>query len=191
MSNYSFSQTNDSASYFGFNIAPVFMTQVDFVFEKAINPYITGQLSGGFVVNAPYGSLHKIGTTKSLSKRQGGFLRIGVKGHLKDKFISPFIGGLIINILSIEEGFSECPDTIICFQSVPNFSNTSYNLGVSGIVGLTIKPLKRFKIDFGVQIGVLLIDRLSDYHSFTPGMGINWNPMKTQFITEIKYKLKK
>ena len=191
MTGYSFGQTKDSTSYFGINVAPVFMTQIDLAYEKPINSYMTGQLSGGFVIDAPYGSLHKIGTDKSLTKRSGGFLRIGVKGHLKEKNISPFVGGLIINSLSIEEGVADCPDSLACIQSIPNFSKTSYNLGVSGIAGLTLKPLKRLKIDLGIQVGVLLIDRLADYHSFTPGMGINWSPVKTQFIAEMKYKLKK
>jgi len=190
-SNYLIGQTKDSSSYLGINLAPVFMTQIDLTYEKTFNSSMTGLLSGGFVINAPYGSLHKIGTDKDLTKRSGGFIRIGVKGHLKDKTISPFVGGLIINSVSIEEGVAVCPDSLFCTQNIPNFSKTSYNIGVAGIIGLTLKPLKRIKIDIGIQAGVLLIDRLADYHSFTPGMGINWNPMKTQFIMEVKYKLKK
>ena len=191
MSNYVFSQTEDPLSYIGINVAPVLMTQIDLAYEYPVNSYMTGQLSGGFVVNAPYGSLRKIETGTRLTKRSGGFFRIGLKGHLKNKIISPFLGGLIINSLSVEEGVVNCLDSLICEASIPNFSKTSYNLGVSGIVGLILKPSKRVKIDLGIQVGTLLINQLADYHSFTPGMGINWNPIKTQFIVEIKYRLKK
>ncbi len=184
-------QSDAPGSYLGINLAPIFMTQIDLHYERLLRPNITGQISGGFVINAPYGSFYKINTEIQLTRRMGPFLRIGMKVHPKVKKFYPFVGGEIINSLSIERGSSPCPDSLFCTHALENFSVTSYNLGVAGIVGLGIKPIKRLKIDLGIRIGMLVINGLADYHSFAPGMGINWDPVRAQFLAEIKYALKK
>lgn len=184
-------QKLDLSPYLGINIAPILMTQIDVVYEHPINKHFNALLSGGGVVDAPYGSFYKLGTNKELTKRSGAFLRTGIKAHLDNKIFSPFAGAVVVNSISIEEGHKTFPDSLFHPCTVPNFSSTSYNLGLAGILGFTLKPFRRLKVDIGKQIGILIIDNLVDYHSYAPGMGINWNPMKTQTIMQIRYKLRK
>jgi len=181
-----FGQTNDSTFLVGTNLFPIMSTQFGGFYEKPISEYITFHAGLGYVFNGP-GSWIKLGTDKELDKSSGGFISIGLNGHLNDKRISPLIGLRIINSLSYEEGMirSVAFDTL---ATTGHFTSTGYSLGIGGIFGITFKISKRLLFDIGIKKSYLLINGLCDFHSYAPGMGINWDPLRGQFITQIKYK---
>lgn len=185
--NPSFGQPKDTSFYIGLNIAPFFLTQLNFFIEKPINHYLTFYSGFGYVIHGP-GSFIKLGTDKELERSSGEYLSLGLTGHLKNKKISPIIGFRLINSLSFEKGYfvSLVSDTI--FTMTP-FTSTGYNFGIGGIAGLSGRISKRFLFDLGFQLSFLVINGLCDFHSFAPGMGRNWDPQRFEFITQIKYKL--
>ncbi len=181
---FSYSQQKDSAFFVGINVAPIIIsTQINIFAEKSINPYLTFHASIGYVINGP-GSWIKLGTYKELDKSSGGFISLGLNGHLNNKRVSPLIGIRIINSYSYEEGFDR-------IDVIKPFTSTGYSLGIGGLIGISCKILNQLSIDLGIQKSYLLINGLCDFHSFAPGMGINYDPLKGQFITQIKYKFGK
>ncbi|MBU0489467.1 MAG: hypothetical protein KKD31_16100 [Bacteroidetes bacterium] len=181
-----FGQTNDSTFLFGTNLIPIISTQFGGFYEKSLNEYMTFHAGLGYVFNGP-GSWIKLGTDKELDKSSGSFISIGLNGHLNDKRISPLIGLRIINSLSFEEGMM-CSGASDTLATPEHFTSTGYSLGIGGIIGITLKISNRLFFDLGIQKSYLLINGLCDFHSYAPGMGINWNPMRGQFISQIKYK---
>lgn len=181
----SYSQTKDSSYYFGINIAPIISTQFSIFIERQIHANLTFNIGAGYVFDGP-GSFIKLGTEKKLDKSSGGFLSFGINGHLKNRIISPIIGLKFVNALSYEKG--EKLDLITNNPPEP-FESNGYSLGIGGLIGLTFKISKKIACDLAAQGSLLLINGLCDFHSFAPGMGINWNPMRGQYIAQIKYQL--
>jgi hypothetical protein len=125
-----------------------------------------------------------------LTNKSGFFLKLETRHNFRKehKRFAPFIGFNIVNSLAIEEGV-----TNILFDSSTSkepIKRNSYNLGLNGILGITSPSNKKLNIDLGIQFGKLLVDNLVDFHSYMPGMGVNFiGGMRLQGIVRIKYKI--
>lgn len=59
------------------------------------------------------------------------------------------------------------------------------------MVGITSPATKRVNIDLGLQIGTTLVNNLIDFHSYMPGMGVDFGSgLRIQGILRIKYLIK-
>lgn len=162
------------------------MTQIELLYDKNFNPYFTAQIRAGYVIDAPYGSFSHLLSNEDLTRRSGPFIKIGIKTHLNNKIITPFLGFRIVNSLSMEKGLGGCPSYLLCTGS---FSKLGYNLGIGCNLGVSLKIKERIALDIGIQIGFLIINNLVNYDSFAPGMGVNWYTLRTQGIFQLRYKL--
>lgn len=175
-------QSYDSTYIVGTNLLPIISSQFNVFYEKPLNGYLTFHTGAGYVFNGP-GSPHFLGTDIDLDKSSGGFISVGLNGHLKNRRISPLLGLRIVNSLSYEKG-------IIRSRS-ENFTSSGYSLGIGGILGATLRISNRLSFDLGIQQSRLLIDGLADYHSYAPGMGVEFFAARTQLIGQLKYRIYK
>ncbi len=181
-------QTNDSTFIVGTNLFPIVSTQFDVFYEKQLNGYMTIHTGLGYVFNGP-DSPHPWRTNIDLDKSSGGFISIGLNGHLKNKRISPLIGLRVVNSISYEEGMIQIDP--FDRETTEHFTSTGYTLGMGGILGLTFKVSRRIYFDLGIQKSYLLIDGLCDFHSYAPGMGVILGPSRIQLIGQLKYRIEK
>jgi hypothetical protein len=181
-------QTNKT-DYLSINIIPILGSTLELGYERNFNPHFNSSIYCGYVFNSHLGSIYKIGTSYELKKKSGVFVKIGTRINFRkddDKF-APFFGLNVINSLAIEEGIND-PDFN---ESTPGefIERNSYNLGFSGILGLTSPSSKKLSMDLGLQIGYVIINNLVDFHSYMPGMGTNFDGPRFQGVLRIKYKI--
>lgn len=178
----------DRTSYLTFNIPPVLGSTVELGYELNFSPQLTFEVNGGYLMNTSIDSPLKILTEHNFESKSGFFVMPGVRFNLRKdsgKF-APFIGINLTNSIALEHGiyYDGFPDSEA--QSGDEFSNTSYNLGLTGIIGFTTPSTNKISCDAGIRAGKLLINNLIDIHSYMPGMGINHgNGWRTLGIPEI------
>ncbi len=102
---------------------------------------------------------------------------------------APFFGLNLVNAIAIEKGTYN-PD----FDD-ETFNNSVFknlcNLGLSGIIGITTPAKKRINVDLGLQVGTIIVDNLLDFHSYMPGMGVEFGGgIRIQGVLRIKYLIK-
>ncbi len=180
----------DNSTYFGINIPPMLGTTVELGFERNSSPHLTIELFGGYLINSTIDSPTKIGTVHNFERKSGFFIKPGARFNFRRdpvKF-APFIGLHLVNSVAIEKG--------VYYDSFPGyetragerFSNNAYNLGLTGMVGLTTPLTTRFGGEVGIQAGKMLVDNLIDFHSYMPGMGVKTkNGIRFQGVFRIKY----
>lgn len=180
-------------NYIGLNLPPMLGTTLDIGFEHTIKPNFSVEISSGYVFNSKLNSLLKKGSLFDLDKKSGFFLTLGARYNFRkdlSKF-APFLGWNIVNAIAMEEGTYIGEDT----PSIPYpdpIVNNSYNLGITGIIGVTSPSDKKLNVDVGIQVGRLLVDDLLDFHSYMPGMGVKYGSvLRFQGIVRIKYRLNK
>lgn len=178
-------------NYIGLNLPPMLGTTLDIGFERNIKPNFSVEISSGYVFNSKLNSLFKKGSLFDLDKKSGFFLKLGARYNFRkdlSKF-APFLGLNIVNAIAMEEGIYVGLDN----PNIPYpINNNSYNLGISGIIGFTSPADKKLNVDVGIQAGRLLVDNLMDFHSYMPGMGVNYGAsLRLQGIVRIKYRLNK
>jgi hypothetical protein len=178
-------------NYIGLNLPPMLGTALDIGFERNIKPNFSVDLYTGYVFNSRLDSPLKKGSLFELDKKSGFFLKLGARYNLRkdlSKF-APFLGLNIVNAVALEEGTYVGEDTPSIPYSDP-IVNNSYNLGISGIIGVTSPADKKLNVDVGIQVGRLLVDDLLDFHSYMPGMGVKYGSvLRFQGIVRIKYRL--
>lgn len=178
----------DKPNCIGINVLPLLSKTLEIGYEKNFSPYISCDLYTGYVFNSNMDSPRKVGTDYELTNKSGFFIKIGARYNVRKDFnkIAPFIGLNIVNALAIEEG-NYNPDVENNTPDEPVKRN-SYNLGLNGIIGLTSPARKRINVDIGLQIGTVLINNLLDFHSYMPGMGVDFGGgVRIQGIARIKY----
>ncbi len=180
---------SEKANYFGINLMPLLGNTLELGYEQNVKPNLSFNLSLGYVFNSKLNSPFKIGTPYDLKNKSGVFIKIGARYNFRkdlNKF-ALFTGLNIVNAHAIEEGFYD-----------PDFNNNtfnelviseSYNLGLNGIIGVTSPATKQINIDLGLQIGKVIINNLLDYHSYMPGMGVDYG-IRIQGVVRIKYRIK-
>jgi outer membrane protein W len=180
-------------NYIGLNLPPMLGTALEIGFERTIKPNFSVDLYTGYVFNSRLDSPLKKGSLFDVYKKSGFFLKLGARYNFRkdlSKF-APFVGLNIVNSIALEEGTfigEETPSTPYPDPIV----NNSYNLGISGIVGVTSPSDKKLNVDVGFQFGRIFIDNLLDFHSYMPGMGVNYGArLRLQGIVRIKYRLNK
>jgi hypothetical protein len=189
----SFSQ-NERTSYLGVNMPPLFGTAIELGYELNLKPQLTFNVSSGYTFNSELnGSCKKENARLKISKKSGGFIKIGVRYNWRKNFnkIAPFFAVNLVNSISIEEGTQEMGAIIngeptLWVESV--FSN-NYNLGVSGIIGITGNSTNRFNFDLGIQVGRVVVNNLLDCRSYMPGMGSGFLENRVQGILRLKYRI--
>ena len=180
----------DRSKYLGLNISPLFVNALELGLDYTIKPNSSFNIYTGYVFNSPLNSPFKKGTQYLLTNKSGFFLKLEARHNFRKehKRFAPFIGFNIVNSLAFEEGV-----TNILFDSSTSkepIKRNSYNLGLNGILGITSPSNKKLNIDLGIQLGKLLVDNLVDFHSYMPGMGVNFiGGMRLQGIVRIKYKI--
>ncbi|MFT4696506.1 MAG: hypothetical protein ACI8RY_001682 [Urechidicola sp.] len=189
----SYSQ-DSTTSYVGINLPPMIGSTIELGYEINSKPYLTFDVYGGYTFNSKLNGFHKLGDGINFSKKSGGFIKFGarINGRKKLNKFAPFIGLNIVNAISIEEGEQEYwisnNNKLTTYNE--SFKRNNYNLGISGIIGVTSSSTKRINIDLGIQIGRLLVGNLSGYHSYMPGMGTKFSRNRVQGILRVKYKIK-
>ncbi|MDH4472070.1 MAG: hypothetical protein QE487_05645 [Fluviicola sp.] len=178
-------------NYIGLNLPPMLGTALDIGIERNITPNFSVDLYTGYVFNSKLDSPLKKGSRFDVYKKSGFFLKLGARTNFRkdlSKF-APFLGLSIVNAVGLEEGTFVGEDT----PSIPYpdpIVNNSYNFGISGIIGLTSPADKKLNVDVGIQVGTLLVNNLLDFHSYMPGMGVNYGAgLRLQGILRIKYRL--
>lgn len=175
-------------NYFGINLMPLFGNTLELGYERNIKPNLSINLYSGYVFNSKLNSPFKIGTPYDLKNKSGGFIKIGVRYNFRkdlNKF-ALFTGLNIVNAFAIEEGDYDSDFNNNTLNELA--ISESYNLGINGIIGVTSPATKRINIDLGLQIGKIVINNLLDYHSYMPGMGVNYG-ICVQGIIRIKYRI--
>ncbi len=182
---------SEKTNYLGINLIPLLGTTLELGYELNIKPNLSFDLYAGYVYDSELASPIKTGTPYYLKKSSGFFIKIGSRYNLRNdlKKFAPFIGFNIVNAIAIEEGvkYEEPGDALVNGPVERN----SYNLGLSGIIGITSPATKRINIDLGLQVGTVLVNNLMDYHSYMPGMGIElYNGLRIQGVLRVKYLMK-
>ena len=179
---------SEKPNYVGINLIPLFSKTLELGYEINVNSFLSFDLYTGYVFNSNMDSPRKLGTDYELTNKSGFFIKIGTRYNLRKdlKKIAPFIGLNIVNAIALEEGIYN-PDFENNTPDEPVKRN-SYNLGLNGIIGVTSPATKRINIDIGLQIGTVLINNLLDFHSYMPGMGVDFGGgVRIQGIARIKY----
>jgi hypothetical protein len=182
---------SEKSNYFGINLVPLFGNALELGYELNISPNLSVDLHSGYVFNSKLSSPLKKGTQYELDNKSGLFIKIGARYNLRsdlNKF-APFFGLNLVNALAIEEGFYD----VDFDYHTPNepVGKSSYNLGVNGIIGVTSPATKRINIDLGLQVGKVIVSNLLDFHSYMPGMGVNFGSgLRLQGVLRIKYRIK-
>jgi hypothetical protein len=175
--------------YIGINLIPLIGKTLELGYEANIKSFISADIYAGYVFNSKLSSPYLMGSSYEFSNKSGLFLKLGTRYNLRNdiKKYAPFIGLNVVNAIAIEEGVND-PDFD---DNTPNdpLNKNSYNLGIDGILGFTSPSNKLLNIDIGFQIGYILIDNLIDFHSYMPGMGVNFDNIRIQGILRIKYKI--
>jgi hypothetical protein len=182
---------SEKSNYLGINLIPLFGNSLELGYEMNVKSFLSIDLYSGYTFNSKMDSPRPIGTEYQLTNKSGFFIKTGIRYNLRkdlNKF-APFIGLNIVNAIALEEAVYE-----------PNWDNStpdepvkrnSYNLGLNGIIGVTSPSTKRISIDIGLQIGTVVINNLLDYHSYMPGMGVDFGGgVRIQGIARIKYLIK-
>lgn len=181
----------DRTNYLGINLSPLLGNTLELGYELNIKPNLSFDLYSGNVFNSNLSSPFKKGTQYDLDCKSGFFIKIGTRYNLRNDLqkFAPFIGFNIVNAIAIEKGIYD-PDFDNNTPNKPVIKN-SYNLGTNGIIGITSPAIKRINVDLGLQIGTVLINNLLDFHSYMPGMGVNFGSgLRIQGILRIKYLIK-
>jgi hypothetical protein len=195
----------DRTGYFVLNIPPLSGSTVELGYEVNFSPNLAFELNGGYLINTSVNSPVKILTEHNFERKSGFFVMPGVRFNIRrdpGKF-APFIGVNLINSIAIEQGvyYDNFPDSE--FRAGSEFSNTSYNLGFTGVIGLTTSSTARVSFDMGIRAGKLLVDNLVDFHSYMPGMGVGdssgWRTLgvpvvdigaRYSLMARLKYRIK-
>lgn len=193
----------EKSSFFGINLPPIRVTMVELGYELNSSPYLTFELYGGYLINTTTNSSLTILTGHNFERKSGFFLMPGARFNFRrdpSKF-APFIGMNLVNSVAIEQGTYY--DGFTHYEAGDEFSYNSYNLGLTGIIGLTTPSTARISCDIGIRAGKLLINNLIDIHSFMPGMGVGhgdgWRTLGVQgmdigarysFMARLKYRIK-
>ncbi len=184
----------EKTSYFGINIPPLFGTTLELGYELNIKSNLSLDVYGGYTFNNELESkCFEENEKLKVNKMSGGFFKLGVRYNWRKNLnrFAPFIGVNLVNSISIEEGTQEIggfinnEPTISLEQVVSN----RYNLGISGIIGITSNSTKKINLDFGVQFGRLIVNNLLSCKSYMPGMGIVYNENRIQGVFRIKYRI--
>ena len=179
------------SNYLGINLIPLVGNTLELGYELNIKPNLSVDLYSGYVFNSKLSSPFKKGTQYDLDNKSGFFIKTGIRYNLRNdlKKFAPFIGFNIVNAIAIEKGIYD-PDFDNNTLNEPVLRN-SYNLGLNSVIGITSPATKRINIDFGLQIGTTLVNNLIDFHSYMPGMGVNFgSELRIQGILRIKYLIK-
>jgi len=182
---------SERTNYLGINLIPIIGNTLELGYEVNVKSNLSIDLYTGYVFNSKLSSLVKIGTQYELDNKSGFFIKTGIRYNRRkdlNKF-APFIGLNIVNSIAIEKGVYD-PDFD---YDTPNelFVRNSYNLGINGIIGITSPATKRINIDLGLQVGTILINNLIDFHSYMPGMGVDFgDAIRVQGMIKIKYLIK-
>ncbi len=182
---------SDKVRYVGINLFPIIGKTIELGYSVDIKPNLSTDFYTGYVFNSGLGSPYMIGTQYDLDNKSGIFIKIGTRYNLRndiDKF-APFIGINIVNSIAIEAGTYDSDFN----YNTPNekVKKKSYNLGLNGIIGITSPITKKLNMDIGLQIGKVLIKNLIDFHSYMPGMGVNFpDGVRSQLMLRIKYRIK-
>lgn len=182
---------SEKPNYLGINLIPLFSKTLELGYEINIKPFLSIDLYSGYVFNSNMDSPRKKSTQYELTTKSGFFIKIGARYNVRKdlKKFAPFIGLNIVNAIAHEEGAYN-DDFENNTPGEPVLRN-SYNLGLSGLVGVTSPATKRINFDLGLQIGIVLINNLLDFHSFMPGMGVDLGGgVRIQGIARVKYLIK-
>lgn len=182
---------SERTNYLGINILPLLGSTVELGYEQNIKPNLSFNFYAGYVFNSKLGSPLKKGTQYELNTKSGFFIKTGVRFNVRKDLnkIAPFFGLNLVNSIAIEKGIYDSDFD----YNTPNeqVNKTSYNLGINGVIGITSAATKRINIDLGLQIGTTLVNNLVDFHSYMPGMGVDFGSgLRIQGIIRIKYLIK-
>ncbi|MCK4661616.1 MAG: hypothetical protein KAT68_02020 [Bacteroidales bacterium] len=181
---------NDN-NYLSINTVPILGKTLELGYDANIKQNFSLDIYIGYVFNSKLSSPYKIGTQYELINKSGYFLKTGTKFILKNnlKIFKPFFGLNLVNAIVIEKGIYDKDSDYYTPNEIVN--QNSYNLGINGIIGFTSPATKRINIDIGIQTGKILINNLLDFHSYMPGMGVNFpDGVRLQGILRIKYRMK-
>lgn len=179
----------DRPGYIGLNLAPVPATMLELGYEHNPSPRLTLELYGGILINSKIESPLKVLTVHDFDRKSGFYIMPGIRFNLRRDQAgwAPFIGLHIVNSVAAERGVlrhgfpgyyadagnEASAPPIICFPLPGKFSETSFNLGLAGMIGLTTPATRLISGDVGIRAGKLLADNLIDVHSYMPGMGVD------------------
>lgn len=182
---------SEKSNYLGINLIPLVGNTLELGYELNIKPNLSVDLYSGYVFNSKLSSSLRKETQYDLENKSGFFIKIGARYNLRNdlKKFAPFIGFNIVNAIAIEKGIHD-PDFDNNTPNDPILRN-SYNMGLNGVIGITSPATKRINIDLGLQIGTTLVNNLIDFHSYMPGMGVDFGSgLRLQGLLRIKYLIK-
>ena len=178
-------------NFLGINLISLVGNTLELGYELNIKPNFSIDLYSGYVFNSKLSSPFKKGTQYDLNNKSGFFIKTGIRYNLRNdlKKFAPFLGFNIVNAIAIEKGIYD-PDFDKNTLNEPVMRN-SYNFGLNAVIGITSPAINRINVDLGLQIGTTLVDNLIDFHSYMPGMGVNFGSgLRIQGILRIKYLIK-
>ena len=179
---------SEKPQFVGINLIPLLGTAIELGYELNLKPNLAFDFHTGYMISAELAGPLRIGTPYMLQKNAGFFFKIGSRYNFRSNLnkFAPFIGINIVNAIAIEEGFYHESDAVLSEWVEEN----SYNLGVSGIIGITSPATKRINVDLGVQVGKLLVNNLLAYQSIMPGMGVEfYYELRIQGVLRVKYRI--
>ena len=182
---------SEKPNYLGINLIPLFGNTLELGYEMNVKSFLSIDLYSGYTFNSKMDSPRPVGTQYELTNKSGFFIKIGARYNLRNDLnkFAPFVGLNFVNAIAIEEGTYN--PNLENNTTVEPVKRNSYNLGLNGIIGVTSPATKRINIDLGLQIGTVVINNLLDYHSYMPGMGVDFGGgVRLQGIARIKYLIK-
>lgn len=189
----SFTQDSTS-SYIGFNVPPALGNTIELGFEINPKSTLTFDIYGGFTFNSKLnGICSKVYTGLEINNKSGAFIKLGARYNWRNSLskFAPFFGVNITNAISMEKGTQDeyfiSENDGFTSRKIP-FNTKKYNVGLSGVIGVTSPSTNRFSMDLGIQFGGLLLDNLVGCNSYMPGMGSNLG-LRLQGVFRIKYRI--
>lgn len=189
---------DSTSSYIGFNLPPIIGSTIELGYEINPKPFLTFDFYGGYTINNKL----NLFCTKELReyeysyyKNSGFFLKIGGKLNWRNNLnkFAPFLGLNVINSIGIQKGILEVNFEYDGQELPSNRSEkNSYNLGVSGIIGVTSPSTKKLSYDLGIQVTGLIVNNLLTNRctNYMPGMGFGGQGIRAQGVLRVKYKIK-
>ncbi|MEN8928614.1 MAG: hypothetical protein ABF242_02945 [Flavobacteriales bacterium] len=184
----------EKTQYISINLPPLLGNTIELGYEKNKNLNWSFDVYGGYTFDSKLNGLcTKEYTGLEIQEKSGGFLKIGARYYWrkKIKILSPFIGVSLVNSISVEKATQQTGrfENGLPTLYIEDIISKKYNLGISAVIGITIKATSRFNFDLGIQAGGLIVNNLVDCNSYMPGMGAEGLLGKTQGVLRLKYRI--
>jgi len=150
-------------------------------------------ISFGYAPEPRYGTLYKIEKTTYCDIGNGSFFKIGTDMDLLNRNLARKIDKIFRPALGLKIVGSRINEFVLDGAiSSTGKNRTSMNYGAAVALSNVFYVKNRLQLRIGVQIGKDIVEnRTYQKYSYTPGLGIYWDSMRTQLIGELSYVFKR